>query len=315
MYKLPFRQAVLNVYEFTGSLRVTSKMCKVHASTICRWTKRLQPNKRKPHVMLSDALVASVRVFMQTSTRFSSMEVVQFLKDAWNMHVSRQLAHSIIRRLGFTYKRTRKRGGGAKIRQATKSFLDAFTSACTNGSLVSIDESGFDQRCKPVYGYSISGTQAIVDVVPCGDRTRYNLLMAISQDGRCVTTIRDSPTTGCAFAQFLSTLPFPYGTTVVLDGASIHRTHDVRQVADAKGFELLFTPPYSPEFNPIEMVFGSIKNAFYVDRYSKAFQNDLVGSIARCIYKRATVQTISGAFGHVQRHVDMCRQVGHKAMP
>lgn len=315
MYKVPFREAVLNVYEYVGSLRATSRMCKVSVATISRWSRRLLPSKRRSakSVMLSDALVASVRVFMEAKTRCSSLEVVQFLKDAWNIAASRQLAHSIIRRIGFTYKRTRRRGGGARIRKATAAFLDAFTEANKNGTLVSVDESGFDQRCKPVYGYSLSGTQAIVETVPCSDRTRYNLLMAIAQSGSYFTTLRNTSTTGSAFADFLGALPFPSGTTILLDGASIHRTFQVREVAALKGFTLLFTPPYSPEYNPIEMVFGSIKNAFYIQRYSEAFQNDLMGAVVRCVNDRATPTTISRSFRHVQSHVSASRTCIEKA--
>ena len=35
-----------------------------------------------------------------------------------------------------------------------------------------------------------------------------------------------------------------------------------RQTAEEKGYKLLFTPPYTLEFNPVEMIFGIIKNRF-----------------------------------------------------
>ena len=37
----------------------------------------------------------------------------------------------------------------------------------------------------------------------------------------------------------------------------------VKQTIADKGYVALFVPPYSPEFNPIELVFGVIKNSFY----------------------------------------------------
>ena len=57
----------------------------------------------------------------------------------------------------------------------------------------------------------------------------------------------------------------------MLDNASIHKTQDLRAVVLNKGYHLLFTPPYSPEFNPIELVFGQIKNAFYKSRKGSDF--------------------------------------------
>ena len=58
---------------------------------------------------------------------------------------------------------------------------------------------------------------------------------------------------------------------MLLDNASIHNTVLVKQTIADKGYVVLFVPPYSPEFNPIELVFGVIKNSFYRLRYSDSF--------------------------------------------
>ena len=300
MYNIPFREAVLRVYAFFGSMRMTAKVCRVSVASICRWNRHLKPAARNPRSgTLSDAMVASVHVFMTAQTRCSAMEVVQFLKERWYMSVSRQLAHCIIRRLGFTYKRTRKRGGGHKNAKTRSELFEAFSSAFANGEVVAVDESGFDQRVKPVYGYSLSGTPAIATVLPCKDRHRYNLLMAIHASGAFYRTIRDSTTTGDAFAAFVASLPYGPGTTLLLDNATIHRTAAVRIAVSNKGYKLLYTPSYSPEYNPIELVFGVIKNAFYKARYSEDFKNDLKGAVERCVARHTTAPTIRGCFTHV----------------
>lgn len=305
MYKVPFRQAVLQVYAFFGSMRKAAAICKVSPASICRWVSSLHPCARCPKPpALSDAMVASVRAFMLERTRCSALEVVQFLADTWGIQVSRQLAHAIIKRLGFTYKRSRKRGSGPRVRNATAEFLSEFLRAHREGTLVSVDESGFDQRCRPVYAYSLSGTQAVVEVAPCKDHKRHNLLMAIAASGDYQIVLRSTTTTSDSFAEFLASLNFPRGSTILLDNVGFHRTLKVRETAVNKGFHLLFTPPYSPEYNPIELVFGSIKNAFYVERYSAAFQDDLVGGIHRCIARRATAATIQGSFRHVHQLVE-----------
>jgi transposase len=301
MYKISFREAVLRVYAFFGSMRMTAKVCRVSVASVCRWTRHLKPATRKTRIgTLSDAMVASVHVFMTAQTRCSAMEVVQFLKERWHMSVSRQLAHCIIRRLGFTYKRTRKRGGGHKNVKTRREFFEAFSAAFAgNGEVVAVDESGFDQRVQPVYGYSLSGTPAIATVLPCKDRHRYNLIMAIHASGTFYRTIRDSTMTGDAFAAFIASLPYDPGTTLLLDNAAIHRTAAVRIAVSNKGYTLLYTPSYSLEYNPIELVFGVIKNAFYIARYSEDFKNDLKGAVERCVARHTTAPTIRGCFKHV----------------
>jgi transposase len=304
MYMTPFREAVLRVYSFFGSMRKTAAICGVSVASVSRWSKQLAPKQRVARsVTLGDAIVESVGIFLRSRLCCSSLDVVQFIRETWRIDVSRQLAHCVIRRLGFTYKRTRKRGGGAVIRKATTEFLTAFQRAAAAGTLVSVDESGFDQRCRPVYGYAPSGSLAIAEVIPCRDRRRYNLLMALHASGSHVYTLRDVTTTGDAFADFLDSLPYPPATTLLLDNAAIHRTARVREVAGRKGYALLFTPAYSPEYNPIELVFGSIKNAFYRERYSPQFGHDLRGAVERCVALRATPQTVRGSFDHVARLV------------
>lgn len=305
MYHLAFRQAALRVYEYFGSMRKAAHVCSVSCASLSRWLKRLDPLPRKGRPKLSDAIVASVAVFMGEATRFSSLEVQKFLRDRWGIQASRQFAHCIIRRLGFTFKRTRKRGGGEVIRRNTRAFLEAFRAATRDGAaVVAVDESGFDQRCRPVYAYSRSGIPAVVEVPPCKDRVHYNLLMALHPAGTASWTLRCSTTTGDAFADFVRRLPYPPSTTLLLDNHRIHRTANVMQAVQQKGFRLLFTPPYSPEFNPIELIFGNVKRAFYKARYSSSFGDDVERAIDRCVRAEATPRAIRGSFQHVARLVE-----------
>ena len=49
------------------------------------------------------------------------------------------------------------------------------------------------------------------------------------------------------------------GDVVVLDNLSSHKRASTRELIEAAGATLLFLPPYSPDLNPIEMVFSKIK--------------------------------------------------------
>lgn len=289
------------MYNYLGSMRMASRICKVSIASICRWSKCVTPATRHRSHKLSDAIVASVAAFMQSSTRFSSLQVVKFLQENWKINASRQLAHSIIRRLGFTFKRTRHRGKRTTTSpQSALDFRQRFSQAFVQGTLVAIDESGFDQRCRPVYGYAPSGTQAIVTIPPCSDRRRYNLLMAIHQSGNRSCHLSASTTTSQSFADFIRILQFPKGTTILLDNAAIHKAACVHKAAREKGYEFLFTPPYSPEFNPIEMMFGVIKRRFYHYRYTDSFRaRNMLDAITHCIDNSATCHAIQGCFRHV----------------
>src|SRR5690348_17462438 len=49
------------------------------------------------------------------------------------------------------------------------------------------------------------------------------------------------------------------GQVVVLDNLSVHKAASIRQALAARGCELLFLPPYSPDCTPIEQAFSKIK--------------------------------------------------------
>ena len=49
------------------------------------------------------------------------------------------------------------------------------------------------------------------------------------------------------------------GDTVILDNLQAHKVTGVREVIEAAGARLLYLPPYSPDFNPIEQIFAKLK--------------------------------------------------------
>jgi len=49
------------------------------------------------------------------------------------------------------------------------------------------------------------------------------------------------------------------GDVVIMDNLSSHKAPAVRAAIEAVGARLLFLPPYSPDFNPIEQAFSKLK--------------------------------------------------------
>lgn len=89
------------------------------------------------------------------------------------------------------------------------------------------------------------------------------LIGAIALDGfRGFMTI-DSGTTSqvfCAFVEHELVPTLRPGDIVVMDNLSAHRNPRARDLIHGCGAEILFLPPYSPEFNPIEKVWAKLKD-------------------------------------------------------
>ena len=49
------------------------------------------------------------------------------------------------------------------------------------------------------------------------------------------------------------------GQVVVMDNLTAHKGERIRELIEQRGCELLYLPPYSPDFNPIEEAFAKIK--------------------------------------------------------
>jgi len=85
------------------------------------------------------------------------------------------------------------------------------------------------------------------------------------------------------------------GQVVMMDNLGAHRGERVRELVEARGCELLFLPPYSPDFSPIEEAFSKIKAL--LRKVEARTGGDLVGAIGRALWA-VTNQDSKGFFGH-----------------
>ena len=72
----------------------------------------------------------------------------------------------------------------------------------------------------------------------------------------------DGPMDGDAFRAYVTHVLVPeltQGDIVVMDNLPAHKVTGVRLAIEQAGATLLYLPPYSPDFNPIEMAFSKLK--------------------------------------------------------
>jgi len=137
---------------------------------------------------------------------------------------------------------------------------DMHTLLHDNTHILSIDETGFVSNDMPSKGYGKRG-QRIRRVKLQPHRYRVSSVMAISTDGKFYSSITDGAINGAAFQNFIRTIDRqPRGSVAVMDNISFHKSNKVKNLARARGIKLLFTPPYSPECNPVENFFALVKH-------------------------------------------------------
>lgn len=127
--------------------------------------------------------------------------------------------------------------------------------------LIFLDESGFRLGSPPHYGWAPRGEKAIGKSVQ-GAWTTMTMIGAIALDGfRGFMTV-DAATDKEVFRAFVTHQLVPNikaGDLVVMDNLNVHRDPQASAAIHAAGADILFLPPYSPEYNPIEKAWAKIK--------------------------------------------------------
>jgi len=104
--------------------------------------------------------------------------------------------------------------------------------------------------------------ERLIDKVPHGHWKTTTLIAALDDGGVRCSTVVDGAVNGDIFEAFVGQVLVPTlrpGDIVVLDNLSSHKRDRTRELIEAAGASLVFLPPYSPDLNPIEMVFSKIK--------------------------------------------------------
>lgn len=128
-------------------------------------------------------------------------------------------------------------------------------------TLVFLDETSTQTAMTRACGRSPKG-ERVIGYVPRNHGHNITCLAAISVTGIVAPCVFERSLDGVIFTQWVEDwlLPaLPKGTTIVLDNLSVHRTPDVRAAVEAANCRLLFLPAYSPDFNPIELLFARLK--------------------------------------------------------
>ena len=105
--------------------------------------------------------------------------------------------------------------------------------------------------------------QRLIAKTPHGHWNTTTLIAALGLDGVRCSMVLDGPVNADAFEAFVEHVLAPQltpGDIVVMDNLGSHKRTRTRELIEAAGAELLFLPPYSPDLNPIELVFSKIKH-------------------------------------------------------
>ena len=145
-----------------------------------------------------------------------------------------------------------------------------------------LDETGSDRRnALRKYGYSFRGMPAVSHKLLIRGQ-HLSTIACISMEGILEYKTVQTSVDGDTFYEFVSVqllpllMPFnginPH-SVVVMDNASMHHVEGISGLITEAGALLIYLPPYSPDFNPIEEAFSKVKT--HIKTYEHAQELDL----------------------------------------
>ena len=108
----------------------------------------------------------------------------------------------------------------------------------------------------------------------------------------------EGPTDGAAFETYIEHFLLPTlkdGQVVVMDNLQVHKSKRVRELIEGRGASVLFLPPYSPDFSPIEETFSKVKGILRrIGARTREALTEATGQALNAVSRRDAV----GWFGH-----------------
>jgi hypothetical protein len=129
--------------------------------------------------------------------------------------------------------------------------------------LVFLDETAANTSMARRYGWAPRGQRCRI-AAPAGHWKTTTVIAGLRTSGASALALLDGPAMGERFRAYMAKTLVPTlrpGDTVILDNLGAHKVAGVREAIEAAGVRLLYLPPYSPEFNPIELAFAKLEAA------------------------------------------------------
>jgi len=289
MYSLDRRVVAKQLYSYFYSLRKTALILQVSHSTVSRWLNHPQRKQyvRKTEKLKSSVIIETIRISIQMDPFISVCKLRSLILESLNIVVSRELIRTCIFKLGMSRKKARFFGSPKDLETKTQVFLnqrDKFVNE--NRLFFSLDETSFGRQGRQIMGYSAIGKQLRICKSKPRMTTVSSLVIASKDKIWNRKEVVGSFNTDL-FLDFLNNLYIPEASVILLDNVAFHHSKRVKNWALSRNIELLYVPPYSPWFNPIEGIFSIVKRSFYKHGNINQSFNDVTTSHCKAFFDKS----------------------------
>ena len=147
------------------------------------------------------------------------------------------------------------------------------------------------------YGRARRG-QRVHDATPKNWGRNVTVLGSLSCHGLEAVMTVEGATDAAVFRAYVSQVLAPTlkpGDVVVMDNLGAHKVDGIRRTIEASGATLMYLPPYSPDYSPIEPCWSKLKTSL---RAIKARTRDALDEALAQVIDTVTASDAKGWFNH-----------------
>lgn len=160
-----------------------------------------------------------------------------------------------------------------------------------------LDESSINIDLTRLYGRAAPG-ERVVDRVPQPSGPQTTTLAIIGWNGISAPLVLSGSVNGTVFSGYIKQCVVPTlqpGDILFMDNLSAHKVAGLEELICSQGALLIYLPPYSPDFNPIELAWSKVKTI--LRRLKARTLPDLIDALKQAL-QAITSQDIHAWFAH-----------------
>lgn len=267
-FSLDLINASLNYYRMSNlGLRKVAKVFGISKSTLFNWNINL-PLKYTYNEKTSLTITPEILNFLKNSLNQNpyqtQKEMIERINKKFNIAISATIIQKILRIINYTKKKASRKFYNKNLKEhiCNKKKFKKIVKSSDKNKIICLDEVGITRDTYKVFGYCQSSKrlQYYVDINKL--RIKKSLIVAISNKKVVKYEILDNKNVnGEIFLKFIKEITTTYQDKIFLmDNVNFHKSKKIIEIIEKSNNKILFIPPYSPEFNPIEKLFSVFKN-------------------------------------------------------
>ena len=277
----------LELYQQLQSFRTVATRLNLSKSSVHRWYhnfsifrrigNRFQKKPKRRRKIKYPDIVFDIRQLFETHKTLEILAINVLQEKLFEKYgskpsittIRKALKQARISRRRFPTTFKLRNHSEAEHQEKVRIFKEQMNESITSlDQIICLDKTGFCNVGNSVYGYYPRGK--IPEFHKHPKRIKRHVAMAITVDGIVHSKAQEKAFSTKTFVEFLKGMIESLSNTnqlskvkaVLMDNISFHRSIAVRDLLNSHGLRPLFIAPYTPDHNPIEMVFSQLKRVF-----------------------------------------------------